>query len=81
MSDAGIEPLRVAINAGSHTRDAPADMLNYDPMRSPREDAPKTTLGWFFSLRPRFLVSVSCDLFRIGYGREFSPGWNSGWNS
>ena len=71
----------MAINAGSHTRDAPADMLMYDPMSSPRQGGSKSTLGWFWSLQPRFLVSVSCELFRLGFGKEYDPGWNSGWST
>ena len=71
----------MAINAGSHTRDAPADMLMYDPMSSPRQGVRKSTLGWFLSLQPRFLVSVSCELFRLGFGKEYDPGWTSGWST
>lgn len=69
----------MAINAGTNTRDAPADMLMYDPMSSPRQEGRKSTLGWFLSLQPRFLVSIGCEFFRLGLGRDYSPGWSSGW--
>ena len=69
----------MAINAGSHTRDAPADMLMYDPLESPCQNVRHSAWGWFLSLQPQLLVSFGCDLLRVGLGRDYSPGWSSGW--
>lgn len=73
---AGIEGVRMAINAGAGTLHAPADITAYDPNKARREDHP-SILGWLLSLRPRIFFSIGSDVFRLGFGRDFEHRWQS----
>ncbi|CAL8467905.1 g7443 [Coccomyxa elongata] len=72
----GMEPVRMAINAGAGTLEAPADITAYDPQKA-RKGEPASILGWLLSLRPRIFFSIGSDVFRIGFGREFENRWQS----
>lgn len=66
----------MAINAGSGTMHAPADITAYDPQK-PRQPRHKSMLGWLLSLRPRIMFSFGNDIFRLGFGRDFEYRWQS----
>jgi len=74
---AGIEPVRVAINAGPGTLCAPADITAYDPSKAAAVKQPRTVMGWLLSLRPRIFFSIGSDVLRIGFGRGFDHCWQS----
>jgi hypothetical protein len=70
MFTTGIEPFRVAINGGSRTLHAPADITEYDPNR-PRLKRHRSWAGWLLSLRPRFFLSLASGSLRVFVGQDF----------
>ena len=62
----------MAINGGSRTLHAPADITEYDPSR-PRQERHRSWTGWLLSLRPRLFLSIAGGSLRLFIGQEFDP--------